>query len=96
MRREWGAGLGRLLGLERLEGAKRAPQLGERAAAIAQERVERARSVAIPDQGEAEAATAAVPVSNARAEASRRNGARSRGPKTLEGKVRSAQNALKP
>jgi hypothetical protein len=37
----------------------------------------------------------AVPISNARAEASRKNGARSRGPKTLEGKTRSAQNALK-
>ncbi len=35
------------------------------------------------------------PFSNARAEASRRNGAKSRGPKTAEGKASSAQNALK-
>jgi hypothetical protein len=32
---------------------------------------------------------------NARAEASRRNGAKSRGPKTAEGKARSSRNALK-
>jgi hypothetical protein len=38
---------------------------------------------------------AAVPVSHARAEASRQNGARSRGPKTEEGRAKSAQNALK-
>ena len=41
------------------------------------------------------ASRAAVPVSSARAEASRKNGARSRGPRTEEGKARSAQNALK-
>jgi hypothetical protein len=41
------------------------------------------------------AARAVGPVSNARTEASRKNGARSRGPNTAEGKARAAQNALK-
>jgi hypothetical protein len=41
------------------------------------------------------AAVLADLLSPARAEASRRNGARSRGPKTPEGKARAAQNALK-
>jgi hypothetical protein len=41
------------------------------------------------------AARAVGPVSNARTEASRKNGARSRGPNTAEGEARAAQNALK-
>jgi hypothetical protein len=40
-------------------------------------------------------ATLASLLSPARAEASRRNGAKSKGPKTAKGKARSAQNALK-
>jgi hypothetical protein len=38
---------------------------------------------------------AAVPTSSARAAASRKNGARSRGPKTVDGKARSTKNAHK-
>jgi hypothetical protein len=41
------------------------------------------------------ARSAAVAVSNARAEASRRNGAKSCGPRSAEGKARAAQNAIK-
>jgi hypothetical protein len=43
----------------------------------------------------ADAARAAVPISSARAEASRKNGAQSRGPRTPAGKARASRNALK-
>jgi hypothetical protein len=42
------------LGLERLEEPQGAPELGERRTAIAQQRVERARAIAVADQGQAE------------------------------------------
>jgi hypothetical protein len=47
-----------LLGLERLEEPQRAPQLGERRAAIAQQGVERPRAVAVADQRKPEVALA--------------------------------------
>jgi hypothetical protein len=42
------------LGLQRLQQPQRPPELGQRGAAIAQERVERPGAVAVADQGEAE------------------------------------------
>jgi hypothetical protein len=50
---------------------------------------------AAPGAAASNVASLAALLSPARAEASRRNGARSKGPKTAEGKERSAQNALK-
>ena len=47
-----------LLGLKRLEGAQRAPELGYRRPAIAQQRLERARAVAVADQREPKPAIA--------------------------------------
>jgi hypothetical protein len=47
-------------GLEGLQQAQRAPQLGERAAAVAQQGVERAGAVAVTDQGQAEIAVHAM------------------------------------
>jgi hypothetical protein len=46
----------RLLGLKRLERAQRTPELGHRRAAIAEQRLERARAVAVADQRKPEAA----------------------------------------
>jgi hypothetical protein len=48
------------LGLERLERAQRAPQLGHGGTPVAQQRVERARAIAVAHQGKAEPAPAAL------------------------------------
>jgi hypothetical protein len=50
------------LGLERLQRAQRAPQLGHGRAAIAQHGVERARAVAIAHQGHAEPVVALLEI----------------------------------
>ena len=47
---------GRMLGLERLEQAQRAPELRQRRAAIAQQRLKRPGAIAVANQGEAGAA----------------------------------------
>ena len=52
----------RLLGLERLQRLERAPELGHRGAAVAQERLEAAGAVAIPDQGHADPGVLPAPL----------------------------------
>ena len=56
------ASVGRLLRLQRLEGAQRAPELGHGGAAVAQERLEAAGAVAVADQGHAEASVLPAPL----------------------------------
>jgi hypothetical protein len=76
------------------EAARRAAGAVPEVALHAAVAAEVARRAAVPMSGPAPG-TAGAKVSAARAEASRRNGARSRGPTTAEGKARAARNALK-